>query len=83
MAKIKASDVVKKILSAIPLDGSKTLIGLWLSLIGVVSHYLPGIDLMAVIQAIIANPTKAGITALVVGLVHKYLKARFPDAPNY
>lgn len=76
----KALKAAKKVLALLPFDGSKLKIGSILILLGQLPLILPGVNLLEIVQAIIANPTRAGVIAVIVGAVHKFLKAEFPDA---
>lgn len=80
MAKLNVSKITKKVLDLLPLNGSKVSLGAIFTLFGVIASYFPGVNLLEVVKAILANPTKAGITAVIVGLIHKVLKAKFPEA---
>lgn len=75
----KVAKVAKKILDLLPLNGSKLSFGGLLAIIGMLGQILPGVNLLEIVQAILANPTKAGIIAVIVGAVHKILKAKFPE----
>jgi len=74
---MKASEILKKVLDLFPFNGSKLKLG---SIFGIIAQAFPGVNFVLIIQQILANPTKAGVIAVVVGLVHKVLKAKFPDA---
>lgn len=76
---LQASRALKKILDILPLDGSKLKLGTLLLLLGQLPYVLPGLDLIEIIKAIMANPTKAGVVAVFVGALHKILKAKFPS----
>lgn len=69
---------LKILLDLLPFSGEKTKLFGWLTAV-VASLQAAGIDPQVVIAAIIQNPTKSGLIALVVSLLHKVLKQRFPD----
>lgn len=71
---------LKKILDLLPLDGSKLKFGALVALLGQVPLLFPGINVLEIVKAILANPTKAGVIAVLVGAIHKFLKAKFPNA---
>ena len=68
----------KLLLDLLPFSGEKTKLFGWLTAV-VASLQAAGIDPQVVIAAIIQNPTKSVLIALVVSLLHKVLKQRFPD----
>lgn len=76
----KALKAAKKVLSLLPFDDSKLKLGGLLVLLGQLPLILPGVNVWEIVQAIIANPTKAGVLAVVVGAIHKFLKAKFPES---
>jgi len=77
---MKASEILKKVLDLFPFNGSKLKLGSIFAIVGIIAQAFPGVNFVLIIQQILANPTKAGVIAVVVGLVHKVLKAKFPDA---
>lgn len=67
---------IEAILALLPFNGEKLkLSGLFL-LIAQLPILVPGLDLKELVLAIIENPTKAGVIAAVVAVVHKVLKAK-------
>lgn len=79
---MKPSEILKKVFDLLPFNGSKLKLGSLFAIVGIIAQAFPGVNFVLIIQQILANPTKAGIIAVVVGLIHKVLKAKFPEA-NY
>jgi hypothetical protein len=62
----------------IPFDGSWSSIGGLLLLLPQV-----GIDPMAVVSYVSANPTVSGFAMLGLGLIGKYVKYKSPETPEF
>ena len=75
----KISNAVSAVL---PFDGSKTTIGAWLAGTGILAHVIPGLNIAALVQYLIANPTQNGFVLMLIGLAHKVLKEKFPTSPD-
>lgn len=80
-------DFVAKFIDRIlPLKDSKTKIGGWLVGLGGLSELVPGLDLQTILNYIIAHPSKAGLVAIAVGLVHKWahsmVEGELPSVPK-
>lgn len=68
---------INAILRLLPFDGDKLkLSGLFLAAANV--PLLAGIDFKEFLMMIIDNPTKAGLIAALLALVHKVIKAQLP-----
>jgi hypothetical protein len=69
-----------KILALLPFNGDKLkLSGLFL-LVAQIPQLLPGLDLKLLVSMILENPTKAGVVAALVAVLHKIVKAQLPDS---
>lgn len=67
-----------KLLSLLPFNGDKLkLSGLFL-LIAQLPVLVPGLDLKLLVLTILENPTKAGVIAAIVAVVHKVIKTQLP-----
>lgn len=72
-------ELLKKGLDLVPLNGSKTGIGAVIVGAAAALSQL-GIDPVQLAKEAIAHPTPIGIGILVLGTVHKVLKAKYPNA---
>ena len=70
-----ALKLLNKLLALLPFDESKVKIGAFLSLLAVA-----GIDPVQLAKDVAANPSPIGLAILAIGVLHKILKAKFPDA---
>lgn len=70
--------IARKILDSLPFNGDKLKLSAWFTLISLIPQMIPGVNLIEIIQAILANPTKSGVFAVLVAAIHKVLKAKFP-----
>jgi hypothetical protein len=70
-------ELINKVLSAIPLNGYKTLIGVLLSILAAANAVLTTADGQAVLAALMTHPIDwIAVITLLVGLIHKYVKAK-------
>lgn len=68
-----------KILALLPFNGDKLkLSGLFL-LVAQIPQLLPGLDLKLLVSMVLENPTKAGVVAALVAVLHKIIKAQLPQ----
>lgn len=72
--------VVKKILDLLPFNGEKLKISLWWLVFTGLPQIIPGADIAELLKMIAENPTKSGIVAAILALLHKKLKIKFPTA---
>jgi hypothetical protein len=71
---------IDAILALLPFNGDKLkLSGLFL-LIAQIPHILPGVDFKLLIEMVLANPTKAGLIAALIAVIHKAIKAKLDKA---
>ncbi len=75
---MKAGGIIRKVLDLLPGNGSKLKFGALLALLGQLPLLIPGVDIMELLRLILENPTKSGIITVIIGAVHKVLKAKFP-----
>ena len=72
---------LSSILGWLPFNGDKTKIGFWLGIYSLVTTYVSTTDLQSLYTMLTTSGTpKVAIVLFVVGLVHKILKAYYPDA---
>jgi len=67
-----------KLLALLPFNGEKLKLSGFFILLANIPALLPGVDFRLLISMIIDNPTKAGIVAALVAVVHKLIKAQLP-----
>lgn len=71
--------LAKKVLDLLPFDGSKLKLGGLLSLFALLRHFVPGVDLWELVQQLLsAHLDKAAIITVLLGALHKALKAKYP-----
>lgn len=68
-----------KLLALLPFNGEKLKLSGLFILLANVPALLPGVDFRLLISMIIDNPTKAGIVAALVAVIHKLIKAQLPQ----
>lgn len=67
----------KQVLDLLPLDGQKTKLGALLALAAVLQQFVPGLNLVALIQSLLTeNLSTTAIVTIIIGAVHKVLKAQ-------
>lgn len=67
----------KTFLDFLPFDGQKTKIGAILALAAVLQQFVPGLDLVALIQQLLTeNLDVTAMATLILGAAHKFLKAK-------
>lgn len=66
----------------LPFNGSKTALGGWMVLFSVLEHFVPGLNIATLAQFLADNPSKTGMAAVIIGLIHKELKRRAPATPE-
>jgi len=66
------------LLKFLPFDGDK----LKLSVLLLMAGNVPGLDLKELFLMVVENPTKAGLVAALIALVHKIIKANLPRVEN-
>jgi len=67
------------LLSLLPFNGDKLKLSGLFILLSQVTALIPGLDLKTLVLMILDNPTKSGIIAAVVALLHKVIKAQIPS----
>jgi len=67
------------LLSLLPFNGDKLKLSGLFILLSQVTALIPGLDLKTLVLMILDNPTKSGIIAAVVTLLHKVIKAQIPS----
>lgn len=70
---------LRQLLDSLPFNGQKLKLSGWFLLLSQLPLLFPGVDLMVILQAILANPTKSGIIAALVAALHKFLKTKYPS----
>lgn len=75
----KIGQEARKILDLLPFNGNKLRLSGIFTLFSVLGNLVPGLSLMDIVQAILANPTRSGIIAVLVSALHKVLKNKFPE----
>lgn len=69
---------LKRVLDLLPFNGDKLKISGLFLLLTQLNALVPGLSLGDIVSAILANPTRAGVTAVLVSALHKLLKAKYP-----
>ncbi len=68
-----------KLLALLPFNGDKLKLSGLFILIAQLPALVPGLDLKLLVLAILENPTKAGVVAAIVAVLHKVIKAQLPQ----
>lgn len=76
---MKIAKALKSVLDLLPVNGEKLKLSGLLVLLGQLPLLFPGLDLIELARMILENPTKAGIIGALIAVVHKMLKAKFPE----
>jgi len=67
------------LLALLPFNGDKLKLSGLILLIAQLPVLVPGLDLKLLVLNILENPTKAGVIAAIVAVVHKVIKAQLPQ----
>jgi hypothetical protein len=74
---------LKLILGLLPFNKSKTKLGVLLGLAAILQQFVPGLDLVALVQSLLTEHLSVtAIVTIIVGAVHKVLKGDVDSDEN-